>query len=104
MAKKKDDRRFVIIRSTNAGVFAGYLVDEREANQVVVMDGCIRLHAWFGASLSQLAVEGTPKYSECRFAMPVDNHKIFETIEVLECTEVARENLQKCPIWRVGDE
>jgi len=103
MSKKTDDNQFVIIRSTNAGVFAGYLKDENVMARAVVLDGCIRLHAWFGASLSQLAVEGSPDHKECRFAMPVDGHKIYEVIEILPCTEVARKNLQSCEIWRVGD-
>ena len=96
------EKPFVIIRSTNAGVFAGYIQDINHDQRRVVLDKCIRLHAWFGASLSQLAVEGTPDYSECRFSMPTDSHHIYEVIEVLPCTEAARKNLQGCEAWRVG--
>jgi len=95
------EKQFVIIRSTNAGVFAGYVQDINDQYRLAVLDGCIRLHAWFGASLSQLAVEGSPDHSECRFSLPVDNHKIYEVIEVLPCTEESRKNLQSCSAWRI---
>ena len=92
---------YVIVRSTNAGVFAGYIQDVNDVTRAIVLDKCIRLHAWYGATLSQLAVEGSPNHAECRFSMPVDNHKIFEVIEILPCTEAARKNLQACESWRI---
>ena len=91
--------RYVIIRSTNAGCFAGTL-ESREGDEVVLMNAR-RLWFWAGAaSLSQLAMEGTSKPSECKFTVPVAHHEILGVIEVLSVTEAARKSIAAVAEWR----
>ena len=99
MATKLDGMEYVVIRTYSAGVHVGYL--ESEAGKEVVLRNSIRLHYWDGAaSLSQLAVDGVSKPANCRFSVPVDKIKLTEAIEVISCTEKAKQNIQGVPSWK----
>ena len=96
MAKRK--LRYVIVRTYSAGVFAGEFVSR--SDREVVLHNARRLWHWSGAaSLSELAVRGTSKPSECKFPVPVPRVELLEVIEILDCTDVARENIQAVPVW-----
>lgn len=89
-----------IIRTYSAGVFFGDL-ESRNGKEGVIRNA-IRIWYWEGAaSLSQLAVEGTKKPSECKFAIPVDRIELTEIIEILDCTEEAAESIMAVPTWKV---
>ena len=89
---------FVIVRTFSAGVFAGYL--ESRNGQEVVLTNARRLWYWAGAaSLSQMAMSGTTSPDECKFPIAVDRVLLLEVIEILDCTEAARINIEKVPVW-----
>lgn len=91
---------FFIVRTYSAGVFAGYL-KTRNGKECVLVDA-IRLWMWKGAaSLSQLAMEGVSCPNECKFAMPVTEIILTESIEIIQCTEKATKNIQQVPPWKV---
>ena len=92
---------FVIIRSYDAGCFAGYLLSQDDTTRKVILADSIRMHQWFGASLSQLSQEGTPDPNKCRFAMPEFEKEIFNVIEITKCTKKAMENLQSVKSWKL---
>ena len=98
--KAEGDKQFVIVRSYGAGVFAGFLAEKTVAEIVSVkLDRCIRLHAWTGCSLSQVANDGIAGNGENRFSMATDNHEIFNVIEIIPCTEKARIAIQGVRTW-----
>jgi hypothetical protein len=81
---------FVIIRSSNAGVFAGELAVRDDTNRLVMLRNAIRIWYWDGAfTLSQIAMEGVSKPQNCKFSVPVAEHEIFEVIEIMPTTAVA---------------
>ena len=89
---------YVIVRTTSAGVFAGYL-ESREGKEVVLINAR-RLWYWKGAcSLSQLAMEGVKYPSECKFPIEVDNVLLTEAIEILDVTEEARLSIKSVKVW-----
>jgi len=91
--------KYVIARTYSAGVFAGIL-DKREGKEVE-MSNARRLWRWCGAaSLSQLSQEGTSKPSECKFPCEVAKIILIEVIEILECTDKARESIKGVKIWQ----
>lgn len=91
--------RYVIIRSTNAGCFAGSL-ESRDGDAVVLTDAR-RLWYWAGAaSLSQLAVEGTSRPKDCKFPPAVSRHEILGVIEILDVTKAARASIEGVAPWR----
>lgn len=91
-AEQLEGMDFVIVRTYSAGVFAGYL-ESREGKEVELRSA-IRLWYWDGAfTLSQLAMEGTTKASSCQFGMPVNHITLIEAIEVIECSEQAKESI-----------
>jgi hypothetical protein len=96
---------FVIIRTENAGCFAGELADGNRfetngENREVILRDARRLWYWDGAaSLSQLAVDGTSKPDKCRFPTPVPSVLLTQVIEVIECTEQARQSIHDVPVW-----
>lgn len=51
------------------------------------------------ASLSQLAMEGVKKPSECKFPCEVTRVELIEAIEILDVTEKARESIKNVPVW-----
>jgi len=90
---------YVIVRTYSAGVFAGELV-LRVGKEVVLKDAR-RLWYWAGAaSLSQLAMEGTSKPSQCKFPCQVSSVTLTEAIEILETTESARASINEVPVWK----
>lgn len=90
--------KFCIVRSINAGVFAGTLTEE--SGQTVILENAIRIWYWEGAaSLSQLAMEGTSQPTKCKFPCAVDSVKLFEVIEIIPCREVAETNIKAVPTW-----
>jgi len=98
-AKKLDGKEYVICRTYSAGVFAGYL-ESRNGRGVVLLNAR-RLWYWSGAaSLSQLAMEGVKKPDECKFPCEVSKVVLLEAIEILPCTELARESIASVPVWK----
>jgi len=97
MATKK--RKYVIIRSRDAGCFAGEI--ESRKDDTVVMIKARRLWYWSGAaSLSQMAQEGVSKPTGCKFPPLVDRQEIFGVIEILDATDKCRKSIEGVPVWR----
>ena len=97
MARKKIER-YVIVRTYSAGVFAGVLVSR--AGKEVRLTHARRLWYWSGAaSLSELAVRGTKRSSDCKFPDPVDI-ELTEAIEIIDCTPEARQSIEAVAPWR----
>ena len=93
-----NDMRYVIVRTRDAGVFAGYL-KEKDGDEVVMVS-VRRLWYWSGASsLSQLAMEGVKRPGECKFPCELDEVRLLGAIEIIRCTEPARKNISEVPVW-----
>lgn len=91
--------KYVIVRTYSAGVFAGYL--ESRTGKEVVMRNARRIWHWEGsATLSQLAMEGTSKPENCKFPCEVDRVELLDAIEILDCTEKAKESIASVPVWK----
>jgi len=91
--------KYYIVRTYSAGVFAGYI--EKKEGKEVVMKNARRLWYWDGASsLSQLAMEGVKKPENCKFPCEVDSVILTEAVEIIPCTEKARENIAAVPVWK----
>jgi len=97
--KKKVSKKYVIVRTCSAGVFAGYIKSRK--GQEVVMTNARRLWYWSGAaSLSQLAMEGVSKPENCKFPCEVDEIEMLQVIEILTCTDKAKASIAGVPIWK----
>jgi hypothetical protein len=95
---KMADNDYVICRTHSAGVFAGNL--RERSGQEVVLENARRIWYWSGAaSLSQLAMEGTSKPTECKFPCEVSKVTLLQAIEILPCTEKARLSIKAVPVW-----
>ena len=98
-ADKLDGMEYVIVRTYLAGVFAGYL--ESRDGQEVVLRKARRLWYWNGAaSLSQLAEEGVSKPQDCKFPREVSKVQLLQAVEILDCTQKAKESIQGVWEWR----
>lgn len=97
-AEELDGMKFCIVRTYSAGVFAGYV--EKKNGKEVSIRNAIRIWYWDGAaSLSQLAVDGTLKPDKCKFACVVNRIEVTEAIEIIECTQKAKESIEGVPSW-----
>ena len=98
-AEELDGMKYVIVRGDKSGVFAGYL-QERNEREIILLNAR-RIWYWDGAfSLSQLSVDGTSKPENCKFPCEVKKVQILDTIEILECTEKAKESIKSVAIWQ----
>ena len=98
-AEKMDGLEYVIVRTTSAGVFAGYL-KIRDGKEVTLLKAR-RLWYWSGAaSLSQLSVDGSKKPAECKFPCEVERVELTEAIEILPVTEKAKKSFDSVEIWK----
>ena len=92
MAEPVVGMHYCIIRTYSAGVHAGY-VKSREGKEVVLINSR-RLWKWAGAfTLSELAVNGTTNPASCKFATTVPEILLTEAIEVIPCTETAKNSI-----------
>lgn len=98
MKTKKIKKKYVIVRTYSAGVFAGYIKSRKGSG--IVMTNARRLWRWAGAaSLSQLAMEGVCKPQECKFPCEVDEVELLQVIEIDTCTEKAKQSIKDVPVW-----
>ena len=99
MKAKVETKKYVIVRTYSAGVFAGTL-ESRDVKEVV-LSNARRLWYWAGAaSLSQLAVSGTSKPAACKFPVAVPSVTLTEAIEILDVTPEAQASIAAVPVWR----
>ena len=99
-AAEMDGMKYCIVRTYSAGVFAGYV--ESRNGQEVVLRNVRRIWYWSGAcSLSQLAKDGAAYPDKCKFAVEVDKIEVLQAIEIIECTEKARQAIESVPEWKV---
>lgn len=88
----------VLIRSRDAGVFAGRLV-ERNGNEVVLHDAR-RIWYWDGAAtLSELATRGTSRPDGCQFPAPVPEITVLGVCEIIPMTDEAVASIEAVPVW-----
>ena len=96
---KKFIGKKVIVRGDRSGVFYGTL-EEKNGTEVTLKD-CRRIWYWEGAaSISQLAVNGTTKPSECKFTVTVPDIIITDAIEIIPCTEDAKKSIEGVREWK----
>ena len=98
-AEELNGMPYVIVRTSSAGVFAGYL--SKRKGREVVLKNARRIWYWDGAaSLSELAVHGTAKPNNCKFPCAVGNVELLQGIEILECTKKAQKSIESVPEWK----
>lgn len=96
---KKVTKKYVIVRTFSAGVFAGHLKSRK--GQEVVLTDARRLWYWKGAaSLSQLAESGTSKPGECKFPEAVKKIILLQVIEILSVSKNAKKSIEAVPTWK----
>ncbi len=97
-AEKFEDKDYVIIRAYSAGSFVGYL--EKLDGDKVIMRKVRRLWYWDGAnSLTDIALKGVTKSENCKFTAPIDKMTILGVIEIIECTQDAKDNIAGVKEW-----
>lgn len=98
VADTLDGMKYVMIRTQNAGVFAGFL--KEKSGDSVILKNARRMWYWSGAaSISQLAMEGTKKVSDCKFPCEVDTIELLQVIEIIDCTQEAKDSIASVPVW-----
>ena len=99
MCKDVEGLKYCIVRTYSAGVFAGY-VDYDNVKKDMAVKKARRIWYWSGAaSLSQLSQDGTSTPSACKFPAEVEEIKLTEVIEVIPCTEKAKESIAEVKVW-----
>lgn len=95
-----DQKPWVVVRSRDAGVFLGRLV--KEENGRVELENSRRIYYWDGAAtLSQLAMEGVKKVSNCKFPQELPNHIVLGVCEIIMATEEAVKSVRGVPEWKM---
>lgn len=98
--KKLDGMDYCIVRTYSAGVFAGY-ISKREGKEVELVNSR-RIWYWDGAnSLSELAMSGTAKPEKCKFAVKTEKTILTEVIEIIYCTEAAKNSIEEVKEWKI---
>jgi hypothetical protein len=91
----------VIVRCTQAAAHFGILVHE-EDNTVVLKDAR-RIWSWAGAAtLTDLALDGSRRPTECKVTRPAPLVKLGDACEVIMCTKEAVAAFNEIPEWTEG--
>lgn len=94
-----------IVRTENAGVFAGEILEVNEVTRRCDLKNARRVWYWDGAaSLSELAMEGTSKPGECKFPCAVKEITLFGVIEIIKMTDKAIKSFNSVPVWSARNE
>lgn len=94
------EKQKFIVRCYGAGVFYGEITSRY--GQEVELANVRQLWKWSGAaSLMQLASEGVSRPKECKFTVKVDSLVVYQVIEIIPCTAMAVESIDKVEPWRV---
>lgn len=92
------NKKFVMVRSKDSGVFAGFL--KSRVKDEVVLNDARRIYYWDGAStLSQLATDGTSKPQNCKFPVAVDEVLIIGVCEIIPITAKAKASIDAVKVW-----
>lgn len=95
-ATQVDGMNYCVIRTYSAGVHIGYV--KRHEGQEVELINSRRLWSWDKASsLSQVAIDGCT--SE-RFAIELPNIILTDVIEIIQCTQKAKDVLGEIVVWK----
>lgn len=93
------DGDYVVIRSRDSGVHAGYI--EGEAGEIVKLKNARRLWYWDGAAtLSQVAGEGITKPENCKFPAAIAEITVIGVCEVIPCTKEAQKIIESVKVWK----
>lgn len=91
MAAKK--AQYVVVRTLNAGVHVGELVEHDAEKKVAILSNVRRIWRWDGANtLNEVANHGVAKTS--KVSEPAELNTLSDVIEVLRATDEARKNLE----------
>lgn len=94
----KDIGKPMIIRTENAGVFAGTIIS-KNGNEVSLINAR-RLWYWEGAaSLSELAIKGVATPNKCKFPKAVPKITLLQVIEIIPATDEAMKSIEAVKIW-----
>jgi hypothetical protein len=95
------DTQHHIVRSRDAGVFAG-TIESRDGSEVTLTDAR-RIWYWDGAAtLSELAMKGTSKPKTCKFPAPVDRVVLLGVCEILDMSDEAWASISAVPVWSMS--
>ena len=90
---------YCIIRTYSAGVFAGW-IDRKVKGTDYTIFNSRRLWYWDGAnSLSELAMKGVTKPTNCKFAITIPEFDVKGVIEIIPITEVAKNSISLVKDW-----
>jgi hypothetical protein len=85
--------RFVILRTREAGIHCGTLVEEDLGQQWVKLTNARRVWRWRGANtLHEMSKDGLAK-EYTKISEPIDSITVLGVKEILDCTDKAKEDL-----------
>lgn len=94
------DERYYIIRCTNAGVFFGQI--KERGNNEVTLTNVRKIWYWSGAAaVEQLAMTGPRNGADCKITIEVPEMTVMEPIQIIPCTDEARETIQRITAWKI---
>ena len=93
------DPQYYIIRCYGAGVFFGQ-IKERKEKEVTLLNAR-KIWYWSGAAaVEQLAMTGPRKPKECKITVRVPEMIVMEPLQIIPCTEEAREVIEQVAEWK----
>jgi len=102
-AEKVDGMQYCVIRSYGAGVFCGYVKEQKsELNGInVELVNSRRIYLWAGAcSLSQVSVDGLGDLANSKIAMVVPIQTVANVIEIIPMSSRAASQIQCADVWK----
>jgi hypothetical protein len=102
VAKSVKGLTYCIVRTYSAGVWAGWVDLKVYGEKMFVMDARRLWRWWSEFTLSALATTGIKegKESENKYAMPVEKVYLTGVIEIIPCTEVAKQQIVAQPNYK----
>jgi hypothetical protein len=97
-AESKNDYPFALVRTYSAGVYFGWIKEEK-GDEIIMVDAR-NIWYWDGAcSLMQIANDGVKNPDECKFTQTVTEIKLKGVISVITCSKEAQDKLLSVKIW-----
>ena len=96
-----DKEKRYIIRCDRAGIFFAHVAEYDPQTATATLTDCRRLWYWDGAaSISQIAMDGVKNPNNCNFTVTVPEMIVGGVIELIPCTEKAKNSIDGVKVWK----
>lgn len=97
--KKEKAVRAIVVTTKNRGVFFGYLVDDSESPETLILSKARMCIYWSTSVKGVLGLAATGPDKDCKITHSIPKLTLYEVSAILDCSPEAAEQWEKS-LWK----